>query len=782
MNRPLKRLGFWLAIAYAALVANMAVGQNEFVIDDIRIEGLQRVAPGAVFVVLPVQVGDEIDDDLSARSIRALYDTGFFDDIRLQRDGDTLVIVVVENPSIGEITIEGNKKIKTEAIEEALAANDIAVRQIYNPAKVEAFVEGLRQEYKSAGRFASQVNATQVPLSRNRVELFIEISEGPIALIDEIRVVGNEQVSTKDILDEMKLSSKKSLGMFNRRNRYSRTKLTADLEAVASHYQNLGYINFSMISSQAFLSEDLMAITLVITVSEGEQYSFGEINVVGEQEIVDQERLEELVGQEEDTLFSRKAVNSARQKVLTEFSNEGYSLATVEAFPNIREEEKVVDIDYVVEPNYITSIRRIEFVGNVVTSDEVLRREMRINEGGTYSGEQIAASRARLGRLGFFDSVEFRTVPVPGVPDQVDIIVEVEEALTGTFSVGVGYSSDGETVLDLAVSQRNLFGTGNQLSAAVSVGDEKKELNVNYINPYHTKEGVARGLNFTYSKTDSSDSDIASYRADSASVGVLYRFPVAEARSLGVNLEWENLRLKRAKSVTNLDYRIKEFIDENPKNDIGKAIVSYRIDTRDRAIFPTSGTEKGVSAEVGAGDLAYYIVRGNYARYFSVGEKSSLKLSFGADYGSGIGSTEDLPFFRRFYAGGNATVRGFDHRSLGPRELCKNTVDGEVVVQRCNPADPIGGSFRILGRTELYLPLFGTADSVDKRFSVFVDAGNVFEEIGDFEGSEIRGSTGVAFVWLSPIGPLGISRTLALRKKPGDEVDYFQVTLGTLFD
>ncbi len=670
MNMFIRR--FWkIVVAFCMLMlSHVAYSFDPFVIEDIRVEGLQRISAGAVFVVLPVVVGDEIDDSLSTRSIQALFDTGFFSDIRLDRDGNTLVIVVVENPSIAEVTITGNKKIKTEQIELVLEANNISNREVYNPIRVNEFIEGLKQEYKSAGRFSSEVKATLVPLERNRVELFIDIFEGPIALIDEIRIVGNEAFTTKDILDEMELSTKKTLGFLNRNNRYSRPKLTADLEQITSHYQDNGYIQFEIISSQAFLSEDKESVYIVITLSEGPQFTFGEINIIGEQNVVPVEEIEEIVLQEEGTVFSREEVNSDRQEVVYKFANEGYSLSSVEAYPDIREEEQKVNVEYIIDPGKLTYVRRIVFIGNIVTSDEVMRREMRIFEGGKYSAQQIAESRGRLGRLGFFESIDLRTQTVPGVEDQVDIVVEVKERLTGSFAFGVGYSDSDQLILQAELSQANLYGTGKRVAGRIRNNSVTTELQFDFINPYYTPEGVARGFNFTLTDTDTSDSDISSYRLDLISGGISYRFPIAQAQSIGIQLGLDHITFGQVDNRS-VDYRTNNFINDNPKSILGRGSLSFVKDDRDRAIFPTSGGDRRVSYELVGGDFSYYVGRVGITEYFSIGGDTTLRLSTSADFGDGIGSTDGLPFYRRFYAGGQSTVRGFASASLGPREQCK---------------------------------------------------------------------------------------------------------------
>ncbi len=778
--KPKTFLQIFAALALLT-VSFSAKGFDPFTIEDIRVEGLRRITVGAVFVLLPVQVGDEIDDELSARSIQALFNSGFFDDIRLEQDGSTLVITVVENPLIAEITIEGNKRIKTEQIEAALEASGIAARRVYNPIKVEEFIEGLRQEYKATGRFATQVDATIVALDRNRVEVFIQIAESKVALIEEIRILGNMSVSEKDIRDEMKLTTKKTLGLFNRNNRYSRTQLTADLETITTLYQNQGFIQFQIVSSQAFLSDNMQRVSIVITLDEGPQFSFGEVTVVADQDVVDIGEIEQMVAKESKTTFSRGQVNESRQNVIERFADEGYSLASVEAYPDIKEDERLVDVEYVVEPGRLTYIRQIVFIGNIVTSDEVLRREMRIFEGGEYSAARISESRERLGRLGFFESVDLSTQSVPGVPDQVDIIVEVKERLTGSFSIGVGYRSDNTVVLNLHLSQSNLYGTGKRLSTDITRSDYETRIGIDFVNPYHTLDGVARGFHIDVSEEDLTDSEITEYKSDYLAFGMRYRFPISPTVGVGTDFEYEYRELSTGRSAV-IDYRDRAFIDKNRRTSVGRGTISIRGDDRNRSIFPSSGGERTASFELVGGDASYYVTRTSASEYFSLGEKTTMKVFGGLDYGDGLGSTKRLPFYNRFYAGGSSTVRGFDAQSLGPRELCEKMMEGKTVIERCPNADPIGGSVRLIGRSEVYLPIFGTADTADRRFLAFADLGNVFDEFDDVKFSELRGSAGLGFTWLSPIGPLQISRSFAHRKKPGDKLDYLQVTLGSFLD
>ena len=761
---------------------------ESFVIEKIQVEGLQRVTAGAVFVALPVRVGDEMNDQQSAASIQALYATGLFDDVQLGREGNQLVISVIERPTIASTTFYGNKKIRDEIIEQVLKLGGLSAGDIYNPADVDSFISEMRQAYVEVGHFSLEVTTTVEPLERNRVNLAFNIFEGKVALIKEIRIVGNEMISDDDIRDIMKVTTKKTFGFLNRNNRYNRAKLRADLESIVSHYHNLGHLNFEILSSRSFLAEDRQNILVVISMSEGSPFKFGEVQVRSSDDVIPQERLDMLVEERPGDLYSFEKVSQTRSRISSEFANQGFARTQVDPLPTIHDDEQVIDVNYVVKPGKLTYVRRITFTGNTITDDEVLRREMRIYEGGVYSAQQIQQSRNRLGRLGIFTNVDVRIEAVPGVEDQIDIFVEVEESLTGSVLFGVGYSEADKALLSFNISQRNLFGTGKQISIDTNYSKVNKALSVDYTNPYYTLDGVSRGFNFQYHDTDTAESDTTSiYDLGLTGLGMDYLFPISEEGSFGLSLSAEQFKLKI--SEDNLgDYFIRNYAADNPKGTSGNILLSYRKDTRNRALFVSSGSEFLLSTEFSAGDLEYYILGARYARFFPLGQSMTLRLSSQLDYGD-----DSMPFFRNFYMSGSSTMRGFDSGSLGAREICSelNSMnDREYSV--CNNSRSLGGNLRILGRAELYLPFLGTKDSDDKRFSVFLDMGNTFinsnseyakigRNIGAHEAvsfSNLRASTGLAFEWLSPVGPFGISYGLPIKKKDGDRLDRFQITLG----
>ncbi|MDE0308839.1 MAG: outer membrane protein assembly factor BamA [Acidiferrobacterales bacterium] len=813
----------WFGLAVLVLTT-AARALEPFTIGDIKIQGLQRVTAGAVFVALPVRVGDEMNDEVSATAIQSLYATGLFDDVQLGREDDTLIVSVVERPTIASIEIEGNKKIKDEPIEEALKTGSMAAGDIYNPDLVDSFIAEMKQAYVEVGHFNVDISVAVIPIERNRVDLVFTVFEGKVALIKEIRFIGTENVSEADLLDVMELTTKKSLGFLNRNNRYNRAKLRADLEAIANHYHDQGYINITLVSSRVFIADDREGILIVITLSEGAQYRFGSSEITASEDVVDQAELDQLIEVMPGDLYSFNRVSDTRNRITNEFADEGYARAQVDPLPTINDEEQTIDVNYVVKPGKLTYVRRITITGNVSTEDEVIRREMRIYEGGRYSSEQIQQSRARLGRLGLFTSVDIQIVDVPEADDQVDLIVQIEESLTGTLLFGVGYSDSEKASFNFSIRQRNLYGTGKELSLSADLGKVTNSFLLDYTNPYYTLDGVARGFSIDHSESDTSETASTSiYQLDRTQFGVNYRFPISEVSNIGVSIAASQYKMvsvapadtEELEPTTSTDFRIYDFRRFHPKGNAGIGTVSYRRDTRNRAIFATSGSNLGLAVRTSAGDQDFVTVSGSYAHFFPIGNDMTLRLSSRVDYGS-----SGLPFYHNYFMSGSASLRGFDSITLGPREICRkfkaatDDTAEEITYEECAASRAIGGDLRFLGRAELFLPFFGTRDSEDKRFSLFVDAGNTFmmsdkhygkaytstrtimkdgmaaverqQTRADFPGHEkfsfsnLRAAAGAGFEWLSPIGPFGISYAVPIKEKPGDRTDKFQITLGYL--
>ncbi len=803
---------------------------DTFIIEDIQVEGLQRVTPGAVFVVLPVRVGDEMNDLVSSNSIQALFETGYFDDVQLLRDGDTLIVSVVERPTIAVVAFDGNKKLKDEVIENALKVGGLAAGDVYNPELVESFTDELRGAYFEVGHFSAQIIPSVAPLDRNRVELNFVISEGKVALISEIQLVGNNQISDEEILDAITLTNKKTLGILNRNNRYNREQLRADLESISSLYLNQGFIEFSLNSARTFITEDHDRILIVITMTEGVQYKFGELSIASSDEVMPQEELDELVQEPEEEVYSFEEVSNTRNAISDSFANLGYGRAQVDALPTIHDEERKIDVNYVVKPGKLTYVRTITFRGNLSTTDEVLRREMRVLEGGLYTAREIQQSRNRLNRLGIFNRVDMNLVAVPGTDNQVDVVVNVEERLTGSLLFGVGYSETEKASFNFSVSQTNLFGTGRRLALGAEYGDIEQAMNVEYTNPYYTLDGVSRGFTFDYRVRDTLESDtVIIYKIDYLTTGMNFAFPVSEDGivGMGFDISQENLTLVESERVRT-DYRVAESIGTGLETTGGSAGISYRRDTRNRAFFATEGSDFYTGLRASGGDNQYLALTTSYSHYFPIGKKAVLRLSSQVDVAS-----NEVPFYRNYYMSGSEELRGFTSGQIGAKQLCRNvnqpttpglTPDtttlgelrhpesGRLLAKQfsgptdadedwwyfaCDSARSLGGNVRMINRAELFFPFFGSDEIDDKRIALFIDHGGTFLHTDDsvyneastalgtrkkFSFGNMRSSIGVSFEWLSPIGPFGVHYAIPIKQQTGDTTDRFQITLGTFFD
>jgi outer membrane protein insertion porin family len=739
---------------------------ESFEIRDIRVEGLQRISPGTVFNYLPVKVGDVIDEEAARQAVRALFGTGFFRDIELRQDGNVLVVVVQERPSVAEVEFRGNKDIRDDALTEALEQAGLTEGRIFNQSTLDRVVQEIRNQYFARGRYSAVIETTVTPLDRNRVGILIDIDEGVVARIKRVRIIGNQAFTEEELLDEFELSTERAWGFLRRRDKYSREKLLADLESLRSFYQDQGYLNFDIESTNVSISPNKQDMFITIAVSEGERFTLGDISVDTPPEI-ERAELEPLITARSGDVFSRKVIAESRSAILDELANRGYAFANVNAVSEVDDENDTVSFAFAVDPGPKVYVRRINISGNASTQDEVIRREMRQLEGSVYSAEDIRRSRERVNRLGFFEEVRIDTPPVPGVVDQVDVNVTVKERATGSFLFGVGYSDADGALVQVNVTRRNLFGTGRELSLNIDNSDVTDIIDVQYRNPYHTPEGVSRGFNVRSIEVDATEADTAEYIANTTAAGVEYRIPLSEFNSLQLELEYENVELE---STPQTPPEFLDFINQFPESDNYVLTTTVGKDTRDSIFFPSRGYLRTLSLEasIPGSDLEYYKVSLRGSWFKSVTENLTLKLGGELGYGDGYGDLEVLPFYKNFYAGGTSTVRGFDSRSLGPKD---SSVDPE----------PIGGSQRVLANVELLFPVPGADESGDKRLSLFVDAGQVYGADDTVDLSELRYSAGIAFNWLSPVGPLAISYGVPLNDEEGDDVEKFQLTLGTLF-
>ncbi|WP_018231127.1 outer membrane protein assembly factor BamA [Thioalkalivibrio thiocyanodenitrificans] len=738
---------------------------STFAIEDIEVEGLERIAPGTVFTNLPVQVGDVFDDARSAEVVRALFRTGFFSDVTLRRRDNVLVVVVEERPAINEINISGNRDIKDDELMDALRQVGMVRGRVFNRTVLERMENELRQQYFARGKYNVRVEVEVEELPRNRVDVNIDIAEGQVAKIRRINLVGNETFRDRDILRRFDSGIPRWYAFFSRRDHYSRQKLAGDLETLRSKYLDDGFVNFSIDSTQVTLTPDRKDIYITVNVDEGDQYTLSDVRLGGNL-IVDEQELMELVDVSPGDVFSRARITEAAERITQRLGDEGYAFANVNPIPEMDDENQEVSLTLFVDPGQRVYVRRINFTGNARSKDEVFRREMRQMEGAWYNASNVDRSRVRLQRLSYVENVNVETRRVPGQEDQVDLDISVRERLSGSFTVGVGYAQTEGVLFNLGLSQENFFGTGNRLDLAFNNSSVHTIYSVSYVNPYYTMDGISRGFSLFYRETDASQADITRYATNRFGGTVSYGIPLTEYDTFRVTPGYEHVEVL----TTELSpVEVTDFLDRNGNNfNLYSLETSFTHDTRDRTVFATEGNLQrvGLKATLPGSDLEFYKADYRMQWFKPLRENLTFGLSAEVGYAESYGDNE-VPFFEHYFAGGARSVRGYRDFSLGPRDSTNN--------------DPFGGTFRAVGSTELLFPPPFLEDMANIRMSLFFDAGQVYESYEDFDAGEIRTSVGVGMTWLSPVGALTFSLAQALNEGPDDEKQVFQFSIGAAF-
>ena len=745
-----------------------AFSQSEFEITDIQIDGLQKISAGTVFNYLPIKVGDVIDDEAVRGAIRELFKTGFFQDVQFEQQDSTLIIVVQERPSITDINFIGNEEIKDEDLTTALDQLGLSKGRIFQQSILDQVVEELKAQYFSQGRYSATVESLITPKPQNGVSVTLQIDEGEVTKIKEIKIVGNEAFSKRKLLKQFKQKEKRAWRLLSKKDRYSKQQFSADLENLRSYYLDRGYLDFDILSTDVSITPDKDEIFITVSIFEGDLYTISNYDIQGDL-VVAKEELQELVEIKPGQVFSRKDVNNARSAIADRLADEGFAFATVNAVPEVNVESKSVEFVFVVDRGGRVYVRQIDISGNETTQDEVIRRELRQFEGSWYSSEKIKRSRVRLERLGFFDNISIETKPVPGIPDQVDLDVNVVEKSTGNFLIGIGYSSSDGVILRGSVSQRNLFGTGREASFSANTSDSVTRYDLTFRNPYYTTSGISRGFRIRKREVESDEADTAEYILDSLGAGIFYGFPLSEFNTLNVGLDYEKVDLE---STTETPPEFENFIDTFPESDLYKLSASLSHDKRDSITWPTSGGLISFSMEAAlpGSDLEFYKASLRTAYYQPLFTNNLvLKVGGSVGYGDGYGDTPELPFFENFFAGGPTTVRGYESRSLGPLDT------GDT-------PETIGGAKRVLATAELLFPFPGALETRDKRLGLFFDAGQVFSQGDSIDTGELRYSAGLSFRWISPVGPIVMSYGVPLNDEDDDETENFQLTLGVNLD
>jgi len=769
-----------IALLLGAAIVTTAKAES-FVAEQIRVEGLERIDEGTVFSYLPIEPGDRVGSGEVGEAIRELYRSGFFRDVELARDGDDLIVRVQERPSIARLQFEGNEQIRTEDLREALRSAGMAEGQVFNRAQLAEIERELRQQYFAQGKYDVSVESTVSPLERNRVAIRIDIEEGPVAEIREIHFTGNEAYSDRELRGVFEQQPRRWWAPWSQRHRYARDLLANDLESLRGYYLDRGFLNFAVTSTQISISPDRRDVHVAVNVAEGEQYEIGSIDVQGHL-VVPPEELRELIDLEPGELYSRSRVNAGSSAIRSRLAEEGYAFSNVNVRPQVDEENRVVDLTYVVDPGARVYVRRINITGNQRTQDEVIRRELRQLEGAPLSSEALERSQTRLNRLGFFDFVNVETPRVPGEDDRVDVDVSVQERMTGQLQAGVGYGDVQGLLVNFSVSQDNLLGTGDRLSMTVNNSSVSTIYDVSYTDRYHTQEGVSQTLSAGYRETRARRADLADYDLTSGHASVEYSVPVTEVDRLAARLRLERIGIDERSGTPDW---IRDYLEaqSDDRFTMIKPRLSWNRDTRDRGVFPTAGGRQRLSLEgtIPGDDLEFYKLTYENRRYWPLrwlGDRTTFSVEGQVSYGDGYGDTDRLPFFENYYAGGVRTVRGYRGNYLGPRE---------------EGGDPIGGNARVLTKAQVIFP--PTPESQSVRMAAFIDAGQVFNTRQDEYGfedvipegldrvdlSELRAAAGISLIWMSPVGPLTFSLAEPLNETRDDETETFQFSLGTEF-
>jgi outer membrane protein insertion porin family len=759
------RLRFIAVVACALLfAAGGASGQafRSFVVKDIRVEGLQRTEAGTVFSYLPVKVGETMTEEKAQRALRALFATGFFRDVRLEVENDVLVILVDERPAVAQIDLVGIKEFQTDAMRRILRDAGLAEGRTFDRAVLEFAEQELKRQYLSRGRYAAEVQTTVTPLERNRVSVRISVNEGEVAKIRAINIVGSQAFAEKLLLEQFGLRTPGWLTWYTKADQYSKQKLSADLESLRSFYQDRGYVDFAIESTQVSITPDKRDIYITVNISEGEKYSISDVKLDG-QMLVAREELQKLVRVKPGEVFSRQRINETTKAMSDRLGNEGYAFANASVIPQIDREKRTVALTFVVDPGRRVYVRRINVAGNTKTRDEVVRREMRQLEGAYYDNSRIQLSKSRIDRTQYFKDVNVETAPVAENPDQVDVNFTVEEKPTGAMLFGAGFSSVDKFVVSGSVSQANVFGSGKFLSVQVNSGKVNRAYGLSYLNPYFTVDGVGAGFDLYNRRIDASSLAVGAYNTETVGAGVRFSYPISETDSMSFNFGAENVDLEL---FDNSPALYKTFASQfGSSYTYGFGTVGWGRDRRDSALLPTRGSLTRASAELAGGDLEYYRLSLNSTWYFPVTRAVTVSLMGDFGYVDGYNNKE-VPFFKNFYAGGANSVRGYQSFSLGPQDA-----DGNV----------LGGTRKIVGSAELLFPVPGAQTDKSLRLSTFFDAGQVYGAGQKVDLGELRYSFGFGLFWSSPFGPLKLSVAQPLNDKAGDRVERLQFTFGSAF-
>lgn len=761
-------------IACLSLVSLNVAAFDAFTIQDIRVEGIQRTEAGTVFNYLPVKVGDTFSDDKAAQSIRALFGTGFFQDVRIETENNVVFVIVRERAAISSIDFVGMKEFPKDAILKALKEVGIASGRIFDRSQLERAEQELKRQYLSKGRYGVKITTTLTPQERNRVGLNFKITEGAIAKIRQINFVGNAEFSESELVDLMTLTTPDWLSWYTKNDQYSRQKLAADLETVKSFYMDQGYLEFAVNSTQVAISPDKQDIFITINITEGTRFQVSDVRVMGDLPLSEEE-LQKLVVLKAGDVFSRKKLNDSTKAIADALGNIGYAFANVNAAPEIDQKNAKVAYTIFVDPGKRVYVRNINIAGNTRTRDEVIRREIRQMESAWYDASSINLSKERVDRLGYFTDSSVETVPVAGTADQVDVNLKVKEKPTGNLMFGIGTSNIDRIILSASLSQDNFLGSGNTVSFGIDSSRSQRTYAFSHTNPYFTIDGISQGFDLYYRSYDTSktyNTIMADYKTASTGGGLRWGFPISETQSINVGVGADYTEIG---TFTSSPQYYKDYVDR-----VGDGNLTFPLtfdwvsDSRNRRFFATRGIFQRAGAEVTVpgGDLNYYRLSYRWQGFWALNKRFTFMLNGEVGFADGYGGKQ-LPFYKNFYGGGAASVRGYETNSLGPK-----------IADTYGSYYSIGGKARVIGNAEVLWAIPGMEETV--RMAYFVDIGQVYADNNSAaynrkKDDTLRYSTGLALSWISPIGPLRLSFAVPLNKQDGDEIERFQFQFGSAF-